>query len=710
MTDRLEDFVARQAAAARAAAALAIQHPDYLLLAGRLQMANLHRDVPKSFVDNVLTIAQAHPDLFEPGFVASISHHGNALDAEIQHHRDMEHDYFSVTALERLYLLKIAGRPVERLQHMWMRTAVALYGGNLSEALEIYELLSTGRFTPATTVLLHAGLRNRSMIPCFITSIDCSSPHSTMESVNTAAQGLLHGSGLGVDIRHVPARRWDCGRYQPGASSVVRLLDSVVRYVSETARLPVSPASICIPIWHADAPAVLDMHLGQQVTRSYYVPVAMISNLFMERVSQNGTWSMFDPVDVPSLAGLYGRLFEDEYRRLEGLKLALRTIPARILFADIMTKQLQSGKPFVMYSDAINSKNNQAHVGMVHATGPCADVVLAAADGQMVGLVQASLLLPRFVLTDGHFDVDEFARVVKTVVRACNRIIDATSYPSESARRSVLATRPLSIGVQGFADVLRIIREPFDSVTATQLNQTIFATLYSAAIQASAQEAALYGTYPSWPGSPASETVLQHDMWNVPSTARITDVELKELVHKYGLRNSSLTGVMPTPSTSQIWGTSDSVEPYTSNISSRRISGSQVDAMCRYMVDDLASRELWTESLRNEIIQSQGSLRNIDSLPDDVKRVYHTAWETAETVVLDLALHRAPFIDHSQSTTFYLHKPTHESLEACHMRMWKAGLKTGMFYLRYPSPLKNDCSGKQDDSSGGHEDSEGSSS
>ncbi|KAI0710262.1 alpha subunit of ribonucleoside diphosphate reductase [Earliella scabrosa] len=674
-----------QSLAARAAADLANQHPDYLVLAGRLEVANIHRVVPKSFQENVLRIESDNPGFFDPAFLAAVAIFGDAFDSYLRHDRDVDTTYFAIQTMKRLYLLRVDARCVERPQHMWMRVSVALHRGDVDSVIETYEALSAGRYTHATPTLINAGRARQGLASCFISSMDWSSPERVLDGMRDLGNIFMHDGGIGLDMHRVPAKRWDDGHDQPGALAAVRLVDAVAKYTTDARNTRSSSVSPCIPMWHADVMEVIEIRTLANLSSlaiDFCFPSVVIPDIFMERVQVDGMWSMFDPLDVPELADVHGAEFSRLYMEYEEKGVAARATSARSLMRRIIHAQIESGTPFVLYGDSINAKNNQAHVGVVHSTNLCTEIVQVATPSRTAVCILASVVLPAFVQEDGTIDLDGIRATVKVIVRNLDRVIEVNDYPTDAARAGAMSARALGIGVQGLADVFRATRTAFDSDQARSMSIAISQAVYFAALEASCDLARTEGAHPDWRDEHRQAFRFQFEMWGVQPPPDVDVERLRQDIDTHGLRHSMLTAQMPTASTSQLWGASESVDPLTSNVFVRRVLGGEFQVMCRYMVKELNGIGLWTQAVRDAIVSAHGSVQAIADIPDNLKAVFKTAWELPQRAVLDMAIARGPYIDQSQSTTVYMRSPTMQQMYSMHMYGWKGGLKTGLYYLR----------------------------
>ncbi|KAI9058880.1 alpha subunit of ribonucleoside-diphosphate reductase [Trametes sanguinea] len=672
---------------ALASANLTTVHPDHAVLAGRLEIVALHRRTNKSFIQFIVGYSEAFPGFFSSEFIDLVTRCGPMLDDALRHSRDYDIQYSSYKTLERSYLLKQGGRVVERPQCFWMRVAAAIHvnTGDVSNIIETYELLSRGYYIHATPTLLNAGKASSQLSSCFMYSADTSTLRSTFSGIHDAAQIFMHEGGIGVGLQSVPAKRSDRIMPQPGIVPLLRLYDDTVVLTSRSRQSRPSALTAYLPVWHADVIDFINLRStrGQEELRTRNIFTGlMVADIFMSRVEEGGMWSLFDPSDVPELLECFGHDFTATYMLLEDDDKALMTIPARDLWDRIVLAQMETGTPFMLYQDAINVKNNQRHLGKIHTSNLCTEIMQYTSPDETAVCTLASLILPSFVNDDEAFDLAELHRVTKIVVRNLDQVVDVNDYPTPQAANSARLHRAIGIGVQGLADVFMLLSMPYDSPEARLLNRSIFETIYHAALDASCDLARLYGSHPSFPGTLASRLRLQYDLWGAVPLG-LNDFEvLKMRIGKFGLRNALLTAQMPTASTSQIAGVNDSTDPYTSNMYVRRTLSGEYQVVSKWLVRDLILNGSWNEKVRRGIIEAQGSIQNIPEIPHHLKEVYRTAWELPQKAIVDMAADRGPYICQSQSLTIYMPTPDYTKLTSMHFHGWRLGLKTGMYYLR----------------------------
>ena len=680
--------------AAEIAASFTSTHPDYALLASRIAISNLHKTTNKSF-------SKTMKDLFEyedpkNGQAASlideevyeiIKKHAQLLDSTIIYDRDFSYDYFGFKTLEKSYLLRLQGKVVERPQHMIMRVAIGIHKEDIDSVIETYNLMSERWFTHATPTLFNAGTPKPQMSSCFLLTMKDDSIEGIYDTLKQCAKISQSAGGIGLSMHNVRAT----GSYIKGTNGtsngivpMLRVFNDTARYVDQGGGKRKGSFAIYLEPWHADIFEFLELkkNHGKEEMRARDLFYALwISDLFMQRVEDNGNWSLFCPNEAPGLGDCYGKEFEDLYTKYEKEGRARKTIKAQDLWFAILESQIETGTPYMLYKDACNEKSNQKNLGTIKSSNLCTEIIEYTSPDEVAVCNLASVALPRFV-TDEQFDHQKLFDVTYSVTKNLNKIIDNNYYPVVEAKNSNLRHRPIGIGVQGLADAFILMRMPFDSPEAAQLNKEIFETIYYAAMTASKDLAKIDGTYETYPGSPVSKGIFQYYMWNVTPSPRWEWDVLKEEVAKYGVRNSLLVAPMPTASTSQILGNNECFEPYTSNIYSRRVLSGEFVVVNKHLLRDLVKLGIWNDTLKNKIISANGSVADIPEIPENIKELYKTVWEIKQKAIIEMAADRGAYICQSQSLNLFIQNANFAKLTSMHFYAWKKGLKTGMYYLR----------------------------
>ena len=684
-----------------------------------------------------------HSPIVSHNLANTVSAHSVEFDEIINYDRDYLIDYFGFKTLERSYLFKINNVIVERPQHMWLRVAIGIHGDDLELVKETYHLMSQKYFTHATPTLFNAGTLKPQLSSCFLLGMEEDSLDGIYNTLHDCANISKWAGGVGLHIHNVRANnsiiRGTNGK-STGIVPMLRVFNDTARFINQSGKRNGSFAIYLEP-WHADIVEFLDLkkNQGDEELRSRDLFYALwVPDLFMKRIKDNGKWSLFCPNECPNLSDVYGEKFEELYMKYESSPHLIRkTINARDLWFKILDSQMETGTPYLLYKDAANNKSNQKNLGTIKSSNLCSEIIEYSDDKESAVCNLASIALPAFVNQNKKsFDYEHLHRVTIVVTSNLNKIIDINFYPTTKTRRSNLLHRPIGIGVQGLADVFIMMDVAFHSDIAKTINKLIFETMYHAALERSnelAKERHLdmimirthignnvdlstlepdeyvdvsnlptelksrnpivkeitdlkldhAGAYSSFEQSPASEGILQFDMWNVstPSTRYDWSI-LKSSIIANGLRNSLLIAAMPTASTSQILGYNECFEPITSNIYSRRTLAGEFVVVNKYLMRELIDLGLWNDKIKNNIIANKGSIQQLLDLPEHIRNKYKIVWEMPMKHLIDMSADRGAFVCQSQSLNLWLEDPNYNTLTSMHFYSWKKGLKTGIYYLR----------------------------
>jgi len=688
--------------AAETAASMTVTHPDYAQLAARIAISNLHKNTNKSFSETMSEMyhyvnprTNQEAPLLSQEVYEVIKENAAFLDSHIIYTRDFNYDYFGFKTLERSYLLRINGKIVERPQHMLMRVAVGIHLNDMEAAIETYELMSKKFFTHATPTLFNAGTPKPQMSSCFLLTMKDDSIDGIYDTLKQTAKISQSAGGIGLAIHNVRAT----GSYIRGTNGtsngivpMLRVYNDTARYVDQGGGKRKGSFAIYLETWHADIFEFLDLkkNTGKEEMRARDLFFAMwTSDLFMKRVEEDTTWTLMCPNECPGLDDVYGDEFEALYTSYEAQGKGRKTIKARELWEKILESQIETGTPYMLYKDAANRKSNQKNLGTIRSSNLCTEIMEYTSADEIAVCNLASISLPMFV-ENGAFNHELLFNVTKRVTRNLNKVIDRNYYPVIEAENSNMRHRPVGLGVQGLADAFIMLRLPFTSDEAKKLNQEIFETLYFAAVTASMEMAKEEGPYSTYEGSPISKGEFQHNLWNIKDeelSGRWDWASLRKEVLANGVRNSLLVAPMPTASTSQILGNNEAFEPYTSNIYTRRVLSGEFIVVNKHLLNDLVERGMWNETLKQEIMRHNGSVQNIERIPQDLKELYKTVWEMSMKDIIDMSRQRGYFIDQSQSLNLFLQDANYAKLTSMHFYAWKSGLKTGMYYLRTKSAV-----------------------
>lgn len=683
--------------AAETAAYLSTQHPDYNVLAGRIAVSNLHKETRGCFSENIKVmyhyqnpITGEHSPLVSKELYDTVMEHAELLDKSIVDKRDFGYDYFGFKTLERSYLLKMDGKIVERPGQMLMRVSVGIHMNDINAAIETYNHMSEKNFTHASPTLFNSGTNKPQLSSCFLLTMKDDSIEGIYETLKQTALISQSAGGIGLSIHNIRAK----GSFIRGTNGtsngivpMLKVFNDTARYVDQGGGKRKGAFAIYLEPWHADIFDFLEMrkNTGKDEHRARDLFFALWTpDLFMKRVEEDGMWSLFCPHEAPGLADCYGAEFEKLYKSYEERGIAKKVVRAQDLWFAVLESQVETSLPYMLYKDSVNEKSNQKNLGTIKSSNLCTEIMEYTAPDEVAVCNLASVALNRFVDTETRtYNHQELYNVVYRMTLNLNRIIDINYYPVPEAKKSNMRHRPIGLGVQGLQDTFFLMRHPFDSKEALELNNRIFETIYYAALQASCDQAKVNGPYETYEGSPISQGQLQFDLWGHKVDNTLWDWDaLRADIKKHGVRNSLLVAPMPTASTSQILGNTECFEPITSNIYVRRVLSGEFAVVNKYLVQDLIEAGLWTDEMRNKIIAHNGSIQAIEEIPEDLKALYKTVWEIKQKSVLDLAAGRSPFIDQGMSLNIHMEDPNFGKLSSMHFYAWKSGLKTGMYYLR----------------------------
>ena len=658
--------------------------PDYEILATRIIASNIQKIAPNNFH---IAMKKLHKWDIVTEEVVEVA---QQVKDHVITNRDFDFGYFGLKTLEKSYLQKCEGKLMETPQYLFMRVSIGIHGKDIPSVLDTYDKMSQGFFIHATPTLFNAGTPRPQMSSCFLIANKEDSIDGIYGTLTECAQISKWAGGIGMHIHDIRANKSHIrgtNGQSDGIIPMLRVFNATARYVNQAGRRKGSIAAYLEP-WHADIMEFLELRLnqGDEEARCRDLFTAMwIPDLFMKRVEQGGTWSLFCPDRAKGLSDVYGEEFEKLYVKYEEEGLANVTIPAAEVWKAIIKSQTETGTPYMLFKDACNSKSNQKNLGVIKSSNLCTEIIEYTDKDETSVCNLASIALPKYVNKETKtFDYDKLHEVTKTVTKNLNRVIDRNFYPVETARRSNMKHRPIGLGVQGLADVFILCGLQFDCEESRLMNAHIFETMYHASLEASSELAEIDGSYESFQGSPASQGILQQDMWEGDTKfSGLYDWDaMRERIKTKGLRNSLLMAPMPTASTAQILGNNECFEPYTTNIYLRRTLAGEFVVVNKHLVDDLKKIGLWSKDMKDLMVKAGGSIQTITDIPDNIKNLYKTVWEISQKCIIDMAADRGRFIDQSQSMNLFMESPTLSKMSSMHMYAWKSGLKTGMYYLR----------------------------
>jgi ribonucleoside-diphosphate reductase alpha chain len=695
-TSVLDEFAAETCAMMQAR-----YHPNYGKLAARLVIDNHQKNTSSRLVD----VAQV---LFDEGVVNESYYlvaQDRQLERMIDYSRDFMFDYFGYKTLENGYLLRRRdGRVWERPQHMWMRVAIQLHGINSIKVRETYDALSQGFFIHATPTLFNSGTNHPQLSSCFLIHMESDSIRGIYNTLTECAEISKWAGGIGLSVHNIRARGANIlgtNGKSTGLTPMLKVFNDTAKYVNQGGKRNGSFAVYLEP-WHADIEEFLRLKLntGNDDERARDLFYGLwICDLFMQRVEQDGVWTLFTPDECPGLSDCWGDEFNRLYTTYEREHKGVKEIPAKKLWQMILDAQIQTGTPYLLYKDACNAKSNQQNLGTIKSSNLCTEIVEFTSPEETAVCNLGSLALPKFV-DGGKFNFDKLRSYTAVLARNLDIVVDKTYYPTDKCARSNFRHRPIGIGVQGLADVFAMLRIPWTSQRAADLNREIFENIYYAAATQSMLAAgptddwrgvplsSAERAYPSFAGSPVSQGKMQYHLWGETPKSTYLNWDALAKLCASGMRNSLLIAPMPTASTSQILGNNECFEPFTSNLYSRRVLSGEFIVINKYLVEDLVAINAWTPEVRTEIIANNGSIQSMLGLPGELRELYRTAWEIPMKTLINMARDRAPFICQSQSLNLFVADPTYSKLSSMHFYAWKQGLKTGCYYLRTKAAAK----------------------
>ena len=723
------------------------KHPDYGTLAARIIISNHHKNTSPSFSEtmeilyrNKDTLGCESP-LINHEFYKIVQHHKNKLNNIIKYERDYNLDYFGFMTLYRSYLLRVNGKPVERPQDMYLRVALGIHRNDFKEAIYTYELMSQGYFTHATPTLFNMGTRHEQASSCFLLAMESDSINGIYNTLKECALISKTAGGIGLAIHNVRGKNAIINGTNGRSNGIVPMLrpfDTTAEYVDQGGGKRKGSFAIYLEPWHCDIFEFIDLKKpqGSEDMRARNLFYGLwIPDLFMKRVEGNMNWTLFSPDEAPGLHDVHGDAFDSLYHKYESEGRGRESIPAQKLWKRILESQEETGGPYMLFKDQANRKSNQTNLGTIWSSNLCTEIIEYTDKDEIAVCNLASIGLPKFVKTNDetgikYFDYEHLEEVSRVIVRNLNKIIDLNYYPVDKCKTSNKKHRPIGIGVQGLADVYALLKMPFDSPQAAEINLRIFEHIYYGAVKTSIDIAekresmmikykellammkkdmsavqkkektelenilkvipeelemtSHLGSYSSFKGSPTAQGLFQYDLWGKEPTPEMKakfDV-LKERVKKVGMRNSLLLAPMPTASTAQVLGNNESCEPFTSMIYKRRTLAGEFIIINKHLIGDLIELKLWNEDLKNKIISNEGSIQQLDEIPLEIRNIYKTAWDMSPKVIIDQAVDRGVYICQSQSMNLWVSELDHNKLTAMYFYGWKKGLKTGQYYLR----------------------------
>ena len=667
---------------------------DYNILASRVIISNSHKNTSPSFSEAMTILynnkdenGQGNPILSDKMYNFVLKHK-EKLNSVIDYSRDYDFDYFGYKTLEKSYLSKTYnGKIIERIQHLIMRVSVSIHLNDLKSAICSYNYMSQKYFIHATPTLYNAGTNKDQYASCFLLGTH-DSIEGIFQTLKDCALISKGAGGIGIHMSNIRS----CNSYINGTNGftngiipMLKVFNEASKYVDQGGKRP-GAFAIYLEPHHPEIISFLNLRKnhGNEEERCRNLFLALwISDLFMERVDANENWATFNDNECPGLIDAYGDNYKELYKKYESEGKSVKTYKARDIWNAILTSQKETGIPYIGYKCAVNKKSNQQNLGTIRSSNLCIEINEYSDTNEYAVCTLASVNLTKFVNADEKtFDHNKLIEVMDVVVNNLNRVIDINYYPVHQTETSNIKHRPIGIGVQGLANVFALMRVPFESEEARKINKEIFETMYYGAMVASNKLAKKDGTYSTFTGSPLSYGKFQFDLWGVTPSNKYNWDNLRDDIMKNGVRNSLCIALMPTASTSQILGNNECFEPFTSNLYVRRTIAGDFIIINSYLVNDLVKLKLWSNEIKDKIIFYNGSVQQIEEIPNDIKALYKTAWEMKQKALIDLSIDRSPFICQAQSLNLFFEEPKDKDLTGAHFYGWKNGLKTGSYYIR----------------------------
>ena len=678
--------------AAQICISMSTQHIDYGTLASRIIISNNHKITSPSFSETIYILYNNKDKngvlcpLINDKIYSIVMENKEKLNDILEYENDYLFDYFGFKTLERSYLMKVNNNIVERIQHMFLRVSLGIHQDDLKSAISSYQLMSNKYFTHATPTLFASGTPRPQLASCFLMGME-DSVKGIYKAVSDCAEISAGAGGIGLCISKIRSKNSYIRGVNGNSNGIIpmcRVLNECARHINQAGKRP-GCIAVYIEPHNVEILEFLELrkNTGAESERARDLFLALtISDLFMKRVETNSEWCLFDADECPGLDNSYGDEYEKLYLKYESENKQRKKIQARKVWNYILTSQIETGTPYILFKDSINKKSNQKNVGVIRNSNLCAEILEYSDDKEYAVCTLASVSLPNFVKDDMSFDHEKLIEIMDVLVNNLNKVIDINYYPIPETKLSNERHRPIGIGVQGLIDVFYKMKMPFDSDEAKNLNKEIFETMYYGAMLASYKQALKNGPYSTFKGSPLSEGLFQFDLWGVKPSNRYNWDDLRQKIMETGVRNSLCLALMPTASTSQILGNNECFEPITSNIYTRRTVAGDFIVVNKHLIKDLNELDLWNDIMKNKIIENGGSIQSIDDIPDNIKNLYKTVWETKQKHLIEQAADRGPFICQTQSMNLFFEEPTQNTLTSALFYSWKKGLKTGCYYIR----------------------------
>jgi len=700
-----------------AARTLVESEPNYAQVSARLLLDKLRREA-LSYVfrrpeqatqaDMAARYAEYFPDYIKTGIEADMLDPEldrfdlGRIAAAIRPERDMQFQYLGLQTLYDRYFLHVANKRYELPQAFFMRVAMGLALRETERedrAIEFYNLLSSFDFMASTPTLFNAGTRRPQLSSCFLTTIG-DDLDAIFKGVKDNALLAKYSGGLGNDwtpVRGLGAHIKGTNGQSQGVVPFLKVANDTAIAVNQGGK---RKGAVCayLETWHIDIEEFLDLrkNTGDDRRRTHDMNTAnWVPDLFMQRVQEDGEWTLFSPDDVPTLHDLYGKAFKTAYEQAEtdaeaGRIKLYKKVRAVDLWRKMLSMLFETGHPWITFKDPCNLRSPQQHVGVVHSSNLCTEITLNTSADEVAVCNLGSVNLVAHV-TENGLNTEKLAKTVRTAMRMLDNVVDINFYTIPEARRSNLKHRPVGLGVMGFQDALQMQSIAYSSDAAVEFADISMEAISYNAIWASTELAEERGRYQSFDGSLWSKGILpidsiEHvanarDGVDMDRTKRLDWAALRERVTSIGMRNSNCLAIAPTATISNICGVSQSIEPAYQNLYVKTNMSGDFTVVNALLVKALKKRDLWDEVMISDLKYFDGSVGQIDRIPDDLKTIFATAFEVDSKWLISAASRRQKWIDQAQSLNLYIANPSGKALDAIYKLAWSMGLKT-TYYLR----------------------------
>lgn len=672
---------------------LMTDEPNYSKVAARMLAESIKKEVGRDTVFSDYVETGFEQGLLNEHVLKLVRENSEAIDFAIRHERDDLFEYFGLKTINDRYLLRHpkTRKVIERPQWLFMRVALGL-SQNVEEAIEFYGIISQFLYMPSTPTLFNSGTRHPQMSSCYLLTVADDSLDGIYKAITDCARLSKFSGGIGIDwtpVRASGSLIKGTNGLSNGLVPFLKVFDSSVHAVNQGGKRK-GAAAIYIEPWHADVESFIELrnNTGSEERRTHNLNLAFwIPDLFMKRVETDAEWSLFSPSETPELLDCFGEVFERNYEAAEAAGKGMKKVSARALYARMMQSLAETGNGWMCFKDQSNKRSAQtAKPGnVIHSSNLCTEILEVTSASETAVCNLGSVNLAAYVRPNGDFDYDLLRKVVNVATKFLDRVVDINYYPTSEAKHSNHKWRPVGLGIMGLQDAFFKMKLSFSSEKAKEVSARIQETVYYQAVQTSMRLAKELGPFAEFENSRYAQGKLQVQLAEenqalMPDLHFDWDALAKE-VQKNGIRNSLLIAIAPTATIASIVGSYESIEPQVSNFFKRETLSGEFLQVNRYLINDLKARGLWNNSMQAKIISADGSIQNIAEIPQDLRDLYRTVWETPQKDMIDMAVERSAFICQSQSLNLFSENPNIGKLSSMYMYAWKQGVKT-TYYLR----------------------------